>query len=317
MVKTKILAITASAALLAAAGLTACGGQTPSSSSASTNTSASSSAANSNANSNASKSNSNAASPASKKAEETLVSWQGALTDGTIVDYISSDDGKNGGFVLTKVDANGKEDAKKWLGAMTATDDGKVTITDDETKEAISFKIVDIAKDGTATIDVEGHGAGVIVPMSAADWARLAEAEAIAETLSAKTNSVGMFEDGKLIVYMENPEGTEGFVAIMDENAKEPKTWMGKATTAPDGKETITDDKTGETFDYTWSQDKETGVITINADKYGKAYCAEMTVGDWLILDELDKELSAVAPAKTATSTSNTSNTTSNTSAAR
>ena len=52
-------------------------------------------------------------------------------------------------------------------------------------------------------------------------------------------------------------------------------------------------------------------------DKYGKAYCAEMTVGDWLILDELGKELSTAAPAKTATSTSNTSNTTSNTSAAR
>ena len=261
MVKTKFIAIAAAAALAAMLGLSACGGQ------------ASSSAA---------------SSSATPSAEELIISWQGALTDGTLVDFISSDDGANGGLVLTK-DAN--QEPKRWLGAMTTTADGKSTITDDTTKETINFTLTGMTEDGAVTIEVEGYGKGAIVPMTAADWARVAEAEELAKTLGTVTNTVGTFEDGSLIVYVENQEGTEAFVGIVPKNSTEMKTWSGKTTTAADGKETVTDDQTKETFNYTWTENAEDGTINIVADGYGKATLVKMTVADWLVLDEVAKTL--------------------------
>ena len=295
MAKSKFIAIVASAALVAMLGLTACGGQASSSaaksasassaaaSSASASASASSSASSSTTSSASSASAS--ASTASASAEETLISWQGALVDGTLVDYISSDDGKNGGFVLTKKNA----EPQRWLGAMTTTEDGKVTITDDNTKEVVNFTLTGATRDGAVTIDVEGYGQGALVPMTAADWKRVAEAEELAKTLGTVVNTMGVFEDGSLVVYMQNQEGTDAAVAVMPKGATQMKTWTGKTSTAADGKETVTDSETGETFTYTWTENPNDGTIAINADGYGKGLLVKMTVADWMLLDEAAK----------------------------
>ena len=288
MAKTKFIAIVAAAALAAMLGLSACGGQA--SSSAASSSSGSSAAASSSASASSSEaaSSSASASASSAAAEDTVVSWQGVLVDGTLVDFISSDDGKHGSLVITKDSA---QEPKRWVGEMTTSDDGKATITDDTSKETINFALTGFVKDGAMLVDIEGYGQGALVPMTAADWKMVAEAEELAKTLDAKVNSIGVFEDGTLMFYAENEESTEGFVAILPKNATEWKTWTGKATTDENGKETVTDDKTGETFSYTWTKNNEDGTLAIEADGYGKAMGVEMTVADWMLLEELGKAL--------------------------
>ena len=114
-------------------------------------------------------------------AEETFISWQGALVDGTLVDYISSDDGKNGGFVLENRMKG--EEPKRWLGTRSVDADGKITITDDGTGASICFILGEKPEDGALLIDVEGYGKGALVPMTAADWQRVAEAEELRKNL--------------------------------------------------------------------------------------------------------------------------------------
>lgn len=73
----------------------------------------------------------------------------------------------------------------------------------------------------------------------------------------------------------------------MPKGSNEMKVWSGEATTAADGRETVTDEKTGESFSYTWAENAEDGTVNINADTYGKGVLVKMTVADRLILDEL------------------------------
>ena len=281
MAKSKIIAIAASAALVAMLGLCACGGQSASSSAKS---SASSSAATS---SSASASSSTAATNASaQSAEKTLVSWQGALVDGTLVDFISSDDGKNGGFVLTK---SNSAEPKRWLGAMTIAEDGKVSITDDTSKETISFTRTGVTTDGAVTIDVEGYGKGALVPMTAADWQRVAEAEKLAETLGTVVNWVGVFENGSLVVYLDNESGSKAAVAITPKNSTETKIWTGSVTTADNNKVTVTDDKTKQEITLTVTKVANDGSLAIESEGYGKGVLVQMTVADYMALDELLK----------------------------
>lgn len=285
MAKKKITAIVASAALAAMLGLTACGGQAASSSASAA---ASSSAAETSA---AASSSNAAASTTSPSAEDTIISWQGALVDGTLIDYITSDDGKNGGFVLTK---NDKEEPKRWLGTLTASNDGKITITDDTTKESISFTLEDADTSGAVTIDVEGYGKGALVPMSAADWQRVAEAEELKKTLETAVNWVGAFEDGTPVVYMDTESGTEAALAIAPLKSSEMKTWTGKVS-GDNGKVTITDDQTKESITIGITNVEEDGTLVIESDEYGKGILVKMTVGDWLTVDELTKSSSSKA----------------------
>lgn len=273
-------------------GLSACGGQTSSSSestdsSSSTETSStetSNTEASSSEGSSSSSSSSSSSTPTS--AEDILISWQGALVDGTLVDYISSEDGKNGSLVLSQ--ANAKEPLR-WLGAMTTTDDGTVTITDDQSKETVSFQLDSVTREGAVTIDVEGYGKGALVPMSAADWQRVAEAEETAATLGTTVNWVGAFEDGSLAVYIDNEAGTQAALAIQPAKSTAMKTWTGAVTATDDGKVTITDDTTGEAITITVTRATEDGSLIIESDEYGKGVLVQMTVADWMALDEVTK----------------------------
>lgn len=272
MAKTKFIVVAAIAALAAMLALSACGGSAASSSAKSSSAAASSSTASSTS--------------SSASAASTLVSWTGALVDGTFVNYVSSDDGKTGAFVLTK--AKGA-DSKTWAGAMTLTSDGKVTITDDKTKEVINFNLIGASKDGTVAIEVEGYGKGAVVPMTAADWQKVAEAEAIAETLGTTVNWVGAFEDGTIMVYMDNESGSKAAVSTVKAKTKETKTWAGNVTTAEGGKVTVTDDKTQQAITLTLTKVAEDGTLVVNSDEYGKGVLVKMTVADWMALDELAK----------------------------
>ena len=215
-------------------------------------------------------------------AEDVLISWQGALEGGTLVDFIYSDDGKNGGFVLTK-DRN--TEPTRWLGTLSATPDGKVTITDDTTKDSVTFQLLKITEDAAITIDVEGYGKGAIVPMTAGDWKRVAEAEELAKLYETAVNWVGTFEDGSLVVYMDSPDGSLGALVIAPSGAKETKTWTGKVSN-DNGKVTITDDDSKESITITTTKTEEEGGLLIQSDDYGKGVLIRMTVGDWVSINE-------------------------------
>ena len=297
--KKKIIALAATGALVAAVGLTACsnsGTASSTSSSNSSNTTAStssnaSSSANANANANAS-ANANTASSSSSTAKTAeVVAWKGALTDGAIVTYVANDDGTKAALSIEP--ANG-EKAKVWTGDMTTAADGTITITDDTSKEAVKFILAGMTGDGVALIDMspDGYGKGALVPLTAKDVQDLAEAEAAAQLLGTYVSSLGMFEDGSLIYYTESADGNQGVVAVLPKDTKTLKMWAGKATTAADGTETVTDDKTGETFNYTMTENAQDGTMDIEAPGYGKGKAVKMTVGDWLVIDELAKALS-------------------------
>ena len=100
-------------------------------------------------------------------------------------------------------------------------------------------------------------------------------------------------DDGSIIVYVENADATKVVVGLMPKGSNEMKVWSGEATTAADGKETVTDEKTGETFSYTWTENAEDGTVSINTDKYGKGALTKMTVADWLALDELYTQMAS------------------------
>ena len=167
MAKTKVIAIVASAALVAVLGLSACGNQASSNSSASSSSATSSSASAEPSSASAESSSSASTSASSASAEDFLVSWRGTLDDGTLVNFIVSDDGKNAGIVLTQ---DGAEQPKKWVGALTTAEDGTMTITDAKSKDTVSFKFGEFTKDAPVAIEVEGYGKGELKPLTAADW---------------------------------------------------------------------------------------------------------------------------------------------------
>lgn len=134
---------------------------------------------------------------------------------------------------------------KRWLGVQTTSEDGKVTIIDDASKESVSFTLVALANDGTAVIEVDGYGKGALVPMTAADWKKVAEVEELGKTLGTVVNTIGVLDDGSIIVYVESADASKAVVGLMPKGSNEMKVWSGEATTAADGKETVTDEKTG------------------------------------------------------------------------
>ena len=81
----------------------------------------------------------------------------------------------------------------------------------------------------------------------------------------------------------------------MSEDGSDMKVWSGALTTDANGKEIVTDNETKDTFSYTWTENKEDGTVTISSDKYGKGTLVKMSIGDWIALDEIEKELSKLA----------------------
>ena len=287
MVKTKAVAIIASAALVATLGLSACGGQTPSgstssSSSSSSTTNSNTASANTNTSANSNTSNKSTSSSSSKASNE-IVSWEGITEDGTLVSYMSSDDGTLGAISLSQMDSNV---TKSWMGDMVLDSSGKVTITDETTKDTISFTVTDITKDGAAEITLEDHGKGILAALTEKDYKKLEEFQ---QTLAGMEVLAwgGALDDGTLVSYMTSDDEKHAALAITPSNSsKKEETWMGSATMDADGKVTITDDTTKDTISFTINKvtvNKKTldTAVEITLDGYGKTKLVAFTANDY------------------------------------
>ena len=80
-------------------------------------------------------------------------------------------DGSQGALVIAP---EGSADMKTWTGKVSNAD-GKVTITDDKTKESITVTVTKAEDDGALTIESDEHGKGVLVKMTVGDWMALNE----------------------------------------------------------------------------------------------------------------------------------------------
>lgn len=83
--------------------------------------------------------------------------YQGTLEDGYNFVYFEMSDGST--IISLTNDENKGDDAITYSGKPTKTDDGKITVTDEESGESITITLTENA-DGTATVDVDGHGKG-------------------------------------------------------------------------------------------------------------------------------------------------------------
>ena len=188
--KTKVMALAASAALVAMLGLAACGGGSSSSASASasgavpssasassSSTTASSAAASSAAASSAAASSTTASSAAASSAatsaaasaassEDTIdvssmTAYAGATEAGEAVLYAESSDGTEGCLVF--VDETGKY--ASFVGEVTNPSDTQVTITDVSSGLAMTFEVVEADNQGNLIIDMGSEiGKAALVP---------------------------------------------------------------------------------------------------------------------------------------------------------
>ena len=301
MIETKKLVSVLAAGVLvaAAAGLTACG------TSNTTNTSNTDNTANTvnandtdNANVNETENvnaneteNTDANENASDTKSDEIVALRGALSDGAILTYIENDEGTKAALSIEPEKSKGGE-VKTWIGTVKVGDDGKVTVTDEESKKEVNFILTGLDADGCVEIDMspDGYGTGLLVPLTEDDCERLMAAELLAEAFDAPNNSIGAFEDGTLIFYAEDAKGEEGVVAVLPKD-KEIKIWSGKLTTdEKTGEETVTDEESGETFVYTWTKNED-GTLGIQNKDYGEGQGIEMGLGDWNLSDALMSEL--------------------------
>lgn len=280
MVKSKISVLAVSASLVATLGLCACGGQSANNANnaAPANTEATTETTTTEATTDA------ASSTSTDSQDNPIISWEGALEDGTLVSYMESDDGKNAAIAITPA---GASEAKTWSGAETAPEDDKVTIVDDKTKETISFTLTSVTEDGAVTIDIEGYGKGVIVPFTKKDFEDMNAFQAAVEEGDAIVDWNGAFEDGTLVSFIESEDGTQAALSITPAGSSEAKRWMGAETDTGDNKVTITDDTTKESITLTLTKASADGTAEIEVEGYGKATIVPFTVNDYVVLESL------------------------------
>ena len=294
MVKSKYAALAVSASLVAALGLGACGGQAASSSASASSSSseATSSSMSSSAASSSDTSASNTSSSSAATADDkTIVSWDGLLTDGSIVSYMNSEDGKQAALSVTKPNS---EDEKTWVGAAAINGD-KITITDDTTKEAITFTLTTLIENGAMAIEIEGYGTGALVPFTAADYKTLEEFQKTVDDFSQVVSWDGALEDGSLVSFMNSEDGKQAALSISQLGSTETKTWMGSAAVTDDGKVTITDSSTKDTVTIKVNSTKEDGTAEIEIEGYGKGTVVQFTAADYQLIGQLEKALTDAA----------------------
>lgn len=305
MAKSKIMAVAAAAALAAMLALSACGGQATSSSAASSSatsgsasaSSASSSATASSSASSAAASSSSATSGSTSLASQLkkIVAWTGALENGSLVSYTGNKDGTQAALSIASAGSN---DTKTWKGATTFTEENgtiKQSITDDATNEAINFTWTGMTKDLTLMIDIEGYGKGALVGITISDYRKLLEAEKYLEENVAVVGYEGALEDGSIVAYAINGDGTKAAIAITPAGTNEMKKWKGATTSTEENgnvKQTITDDTSKETITFTWTGITKDFTMPIEIEGYGKGALVAMSAADFQKLEELQNSMS-------------------------
>lgn len=113
-----------------------------------------------------------AAAQAAEELSKTTFYWEGTLSNGSSVIY--NEDIENKEAMLTISNADGS-DIKSWTGTM-ATENGKTTITDKESKQTIAItKTPTDEKATTQKINIDGYGEVELKQVTGEDLAKQAE----------------------------------------------------------------------------------------------------------------------------------------------
>ena len=280
MLKNKIVAAGLATMLAMPFGLTACGSQPATSQPAAQETKTDT-----------------ATTEKAKEAEEAakVLYWEGKTSDGQEVFYM--DDEKDSTALLAIGKSDGS-DGKGWAGKATV-EDYKITITDDTSKETISLTVVDSNADATALkVEIEGYGTVEMKPTTQGEFDKQVEevvtTAATAAATAAATEAAdqlskatiywqGTLADGSEVVYMDDAETKEAFIAVSPANVTDPseiQAWGGKVSVA-DGKNTITDEESKQAVSYTVvSGDSKSSVMKLNIDNYGEVELKSVTGGE-------------------------------------
>ena len=109
-----------------------------------------------------------AAAEAAEEISKTTLYWEGTLSDGSTVDYTDDAEAKEASLSITKADLS---DGKVWSGKATV-ENGKTTITDNESKQTISFTVVSGDKNGSSLkLNIDGYGEVELKPVTGGDAA--------------------------------------------------------------------------------------------------------------------------------------------------
>lgn len=234
-----------------------------------------------------------------------ILYWEGKTSDGQDVFYMDDEAGSNAILAVTKSDGS---DGKGWAGKVT-TQDTKLTITDDETKETISLTVVDAAEDLTSLkVNIDGYGDVEMKPTTQGAFTKEVEGvvdaavtAAITEAANEAANELsktvmyyeGTLADGKTVAYVDNAESKEALLAISNADYSDVKSYAGKVTVA-DGKTTITDEETKQTISFTVvSGDSKSSTMKLNIDGYGEVELKGVTGGE--LADQVGKLAEQVA----------------------
>lgn len=95
-----------------------------------------------------------AVSQAADELSKTVLYFEGDLANGLHVDYADDAEAKTAALVISNADLS---DVKSWSGKVSVTD-GKTTITDDETKQTISFTATGDSKSSSIKLNIDGYG---------------------------------------------------------------------------------------------------------------------------------------------------------------
>ena len=95
--------------------------------------------------------------------------WEGTLADGQTVTYV--DDANSKEAVIAIIKSGDESNAKGWAGKVTVTD-GKSTITDNESKETITYAVVSGGADSSSMkLSIDGYGEVELKPVTGNDVA--------------------------------------------------------------------------------------------------------------------------------------------------
>lgn len=96
-----------------------------------------------------------AATEAADELSKTVMYYEGTLADGKTVAYVDNAESKEALLAISNADYS---DVKSYAGKVTVAD-GKTTITDEETKQTISFTVVSgDSKSSTMKLNIDGYG---------------------------------------------------------------------------------------------------------------------------------------------------------------
>ena len=172
MIKNKMIVIAMAGVLAMCIGLTACGsgnGGGNASGSAATSAAGTSAAA-------------SAAVDTSAPVSNEILYWEGAFEDGTSVTYM---DNAIEGYTIMAIVKGDLSDAAVWAGFSTVDENGLVTVTDSETKNTVSFTVVDVTP-SSCKIDIVGYGQVDLQPVTEADVQAFADELAAAASEGEK-----------------------------------------------------------------------------------------------------------------------------------